>query len=71
MFTESDAVLRICQYLRWPWKIFVVFRLIPKAIRNQVYRWFARHRHRIFGEQKNCYLPSQEDRQRFLDRTNV
>jgi predicted DCC family thiol-disulfide oxidoreductase YuxK len=64
---ESEAALRIANLLGGPWKAAVIFRLIPRALRDRVYRLIARNRYRWFGKQESCWLPTPELRARFLD----
>lgn len=68
LFTESDAVLRISRYLRQPWPVLgCLGRIIPRWLRNPLYRFIARHRYRWFGKREACYMPTPALRGRFLD----
>jgi predicted DCC family thiol-disulfide oxidoreductase YuxK/DNA polymerase III epsilon subunit-like protein len=49
VFTESEAVLRVLEGLGGVWGISRAARLVPRPIRDLVYRWVARHRVRWFG----------------------
>jgi predicted DCC family thiol-disulfide oxidoreductase YuxK len=63
---RSAAVLRAARYLGGAWRVLgVLGSLIPRPIRDGVYRQIARHRHRIGGAA--CVIPSAEQRSRFLD----
>lgn len=55
----SDAVLGICRGLGWPWRAFGLFRIVPRPIRDALYRWVARHRYRWFGRRETCWLPDE------------
>ncbi len=68
---ESDAVLRIARLLGGPWKALAVFRLLPRPLRDRLYRLIARNRYRWFGKQESCWLPTPELRGRFLDSPNL
>ena len=61
---DSDAVLSIYAECGWPWRAAAVLRMIPRVVRDPVYRWIARNRYRIFGRRETCWLPSPEDRDR-------
>jgi predicted DCC family thiol-disulfide oxidoreductase YuxK len=63
---ESDAVLAICSRLGFPWSAAGVFRVIPRGLRDRIYRWIGRHRYRWFGRRETCRLPSSEERSRFF-----
>ncbi|MNI52214.1 hypothetical protein D3C73_1069780 [compost metagenome] len=65
-YTESSAVLRIARRLRFPWPAAYCFILVPRPLRNAVYRFVARNRYRWFGRDEQCLLPTPEIRRRFL-----
>jgi predicted DCC family thiol-disulfide oxidoreductase YuxK len=65
-FRESAAVLEILSDLRGIWKITVLFRLIPKGVRNSIYRFIARNRYHIVGTRSSCLAPTPENAKRFL-----
>lgn len=66
LYRDSDAVLAIWARLGWPWKAGAVFRLVPRALRDPLYRWVARNRYRIFGRRDTCWLPDPAFRSRML-----
>ena len=63
---RSDAALAILTGLGGVWRGAAVLRLVPRPIRDAVYDWIARHRHRWFGRLAACRIPSAEERERFL-----
>lgn len=63
---DSDAVLAIYAELGWPWRLMGLFRALPKALRDPLYRLIARNRYRLFGRRETCWLPSPADRERIL-----
>lgn len=65
LLTRSDAAIRVAWYIGGPWRAFEVARIVPRPIRDAVYGLIARHRHRIGGIQ--CFVPSLEERTRFLN----
>ena len=65
--TDSDAVLGVLTGLGGIWRTAAAFRLLPRALRDPAYRWLARNRYRWFGKKQVCYLPSAEQRHRFVD----
>lgn len=66
MLRDSDAVLSIYAGLGWPWTVLSVFRVVPRFIRDPLYRLIARNRYRLFGKRDNCWLPAAEYRDRIL-----
>jgi predicted DCC family thiol-disulfide oxidoreductase YuxK len=65
-YKESDAALRIARGLGGAWKALWVLRVIPRPVRDGLYRLIARNRYRWFGKQETCWLPTPELRGRFL-----
>ena len=63
---DSDAVLSIYEGLGWPWRIMRVFRVVPAALRDPVYRVIARNRYLLFGKREICWVPAPEHRDRAL-----
>lgn len=69
VYTHSDAGLRIARHLSGPVRLAAPLILIPRFIRDTVYRLIARYRYRVFGRQDVCWMPTPELRARFLDQT--
>lgn len=65
--TKSTAVLRISRHLRFPWYLGRVLELIPRLLRDTAYDWVARNRYRWSRKPAACRLPTEQERQRFLD----
>ncbi len=67
VFVRSDAALKVAAYLGGFWKIFLIGRVLPRALRDYFYDLFARNRYKLFGKYDSCMLPPPEVRSRFLD----
>jgi len=64
-YTESSAVLRIVKRLKgYYWTKF--FLIVPKFIRNFVYKLVSKYRYLLFGEQVSCMIPSKELKEKFI-----
>jgi predicted DCC family thiol-disulfide oxidoreductase YuxK len=63
---ESDATLRTIACLGGVWRLARLLLIIPRGIRNGVYRWVAHNRLSWFGRVESCALLSAEDRDRLL-----
>lgn len=63
---NSDAVLAIYVGLGWPWKAMRVFSIVPRPLRDGIYRLIARNRYRLFGQRDTCWLPASEYTDRLL-----
>ena len=68
LVVQSDGLLQIVRLLGGLWKILLIFKYIPKAWRDGLYRSFARKRHR-FGTRPEgtCGLPDQKILSRLRD----
>ena len=66
VYDASTAVLRVMQSLNAPWPALAVFRLVPRPLRDAIYRWAASHRYEWFGKSETCRVPTPAERGRFL-----
>jgi predicted DCC family thiol-disulfide oxidoreductase YuxK len=67
VFIRSNAALRVASYLGGAWKLLLIFRIIPRPVRDFFYNLFAKYRYKFFGKYDSCMLPSPDVRSRFLD----
>ena len=51
-YIASDAVLQILRSLGFPWNTFYIFMLIPRHLRDGMYRFISRRRYRWFGKRE-------------------
>ena len=66
VYEKSDAVIEIAKLLKgWP-SLFKHSIIIPRFLRNTIYKLIAANRYAIFGKQSKCMVPKEEDRVRFL-----
>ena len=63
---RSDAALAILTGLGGAWRAAAWLRVIPRPLRDLVYRGVARYRHRWFGRRESCRVPTPAERDRFL-----
>jgi predicted DCC family thiol-disulfide oxidoreductase YuxK len=67
VLTRSQAALRVARYLGGAWRLWLVFVVVPRPIRDWIYDLVARHRHRLMGTAEGCVIPPADARERFLD----
>lgn len=68
LLARSDAILFVLAQLGGLWRVAaLVFKLVPRPVRDFAYNSTARRRYRIFGRSETCILPAPENRARFLD----
>lgn len=63
---DSAAIFTIWSGLGWPWRALTVFRIVPRPLRDAVYRLVARNRYRLFGKRQTCWVPSAAQADRVL-----
>ncbi|MGZ3423463.1 MAG: thiol-disulfide oxidoreductase DCC family protein [Polyangiales bacterium] len=67
VYERSTAALRIARRLSGPVRVLWLFIVVPRVLRDLVYRFVARHRYRWFGKSETCAVPTPSMRARFLD----
>lgn len=63
---ESTGYLRLCRHLGGPWRLLLVFGLIPRAVRDWAYGIVARNRYQWFGKVEQCAILSDEEKSQLL-----
>ncbi len=66
-YTHSSAALQVLNKLGYPWRLLMLFSILPKGFRDWVYDWIAVNRYRWFGKQDSCMMPDENLAKRFLD----
>lgn len=66
-YTQSVAALRLCKYLTALWPMLYGFIIVPKFIRDRIYKWIAANRYKWFGKKDECIVPRPELSARFLN----
>jgi len=67
IYSKSSAVLTALSDLGGIWKLFMVFKLVPVPVRDNVYDIIAKNRYKMFGKHDTCRLPTPSERAKFLD----
>lgn len=65
-YTHSNVPLQIAWQLGGLWRIFYIFKAIPKWPRDRIYDWIASNRYKWFGKKESCMIPTPDLKQRFL-----
>ena len=66
LYSESSAAIRSIALLGGIFSLMKLFLLVPRFLRDGVYRWVANHRYLWFGKRQSCRMPTDEERARFL-----
>lgn len=64
---DSDAAIAVLEALGGAWRAATLLRVVPRPLRDALYRAFARNRYRWYGRRDACRLPDPAERDRFLD----
>jgi predicted DCC family thiol-disulfide oxidoreductase YuxK len=65
-FTHSTAALRVIVALGGIYSLALIGFLVPKGLRDAIYRMIARHRYQWFGKRDTCRVASVEELGLFL-----
>lgn len=66
VLSHSYAAIGIAAGLGWPWRAALIAKLVPRALRDRVYRFVARNRYRWFGRRESCWRPTSDIADRIL-----
>jgi predicted DCC family thiol-disulfide oxidoreductase YuxK len=67
IYLGSTAALRVGRQLRFPWSLISsVGLIVPRFIRDGVYKQIAAHRYQWFGKSDICMIPTKDLKARFL-----
>ena len=67
LLARSDAILFLLRELGGIWKLAVMGNILPRTMRDGIYKLVARNRYRVFGKYDSCMLPDPQHRAKFLD----
>lgn len=66
-FRASDAALEIARTLGGAWQLALLFKPLPRPLRDAAYYFIARNRYRWFGKDESCMMPTPELKERMLE----
>jgi predicted DCC family thiol-disulfide oxidoreductase YuxK len=67
VYTQSTAALRMAKHLKRGWQLLYGFIILPRFLRDGIYKWIATNRYKWFGKRDTCRIPAPEEKSRFLD----
>lgn len=67
VYTKSSAALRVAKQLQGLWPGLYGFMIVPAFIRNGVYNWVAKNRYKWFGKKEECWIPTPELNNLFIN----
>ena len=66
IYERSSAALRIARHLGALWPLLFAGVVVPRFLRDAIYKYIARNRYRWFGKSETCRVPTAELRGKFL-----
>ena len=67
LLARSDGIIYVLTQLGGLWSLARAGKVLPKVLRDGLYRMVARNRYRVFGKHESCLLPDPVHRHKFLD----
>jgi predicted DCC family thiol-disulfide oxidoreductase YuxK len=64
---KSKAVFMIIRELKYPWRVFGIFNLLPTTLNDSIYSFISRNRTSWFGRSDQCFVASTEQKDRFIE----
>ena len=56
LYTKSEAFFKILPHLGRGYNLIIVFKIIPRRLRDKIYDWIASNRYRWFGKRDQCKI---------------
>lgn len=66
VYSKSSAILKISKLIGGFYSLTIIFYVIPKCIRDNMYNFVAKNRYRWYGKRESCMIPAKELKNRFL-----
>ena len=66
VFYKSNAALEIAKDLSGLWRALIIFKIVPRSIRDALYDFIARNRYSFFGKKEQCMIPTPALKARFI-----
>ena len=61
------GVFEVMKLIGFPWRAFVMLRVLPNWLLDWAYYRIARNRYRLFGRRETCLVPDASLKERFID----
>ena len=67
VYTKSTAALTVAKNLNGLLPVWYTWIILPKFIRDSVYNLVARNRYKWFGKKEECWIPTPELNELFIN----
>lgn len=68
IYTRSTGALMVCRYMGSPFKYLYHLIVVPRFIRDAIYKLISQYRYRWFGKKVACMIPTPAIKSKFLDK---
>lgn len=65
-YDMSEGYFQLARRLGGIWRLAALARIVPRGLRDAIYRMIARNRYRWFGQAEACALLTQDQKARLL-----
>ncbi len=66
-YQRLDSLIATADALGWPWRVARILRILPRSVRDGLYRLIAQNRYALFGRKDSCEIPTGELRNRIIE----
>ena len=66
LYKQSTAVLKIAKQLGGAYRLLYGFVILPRFLRDAVYKYVAKNRYKWFGKKDSCMIPTKEIKEKFI-----
>ncbi|HOW32345.1 MAG TPA: DCC1-like thiol-disulfide oxidoreductase family protein [Bacteroidales bacterium] len=56
VYTRSDAIIKIFELSKFPWRALSFLKLVPHSLRDNLYNFIAGNRYKWFGKRATCHF---------------
>ena len=67
VLSRSNAILKAVASLGGIWGIAPLGKVLPRSVRDLIYRAVAANRYRVFGKSDSCMMPEPRHRRKFIE----
>lgn len=66
-YFRSEAIIKIFEQLKFPWRLLTVSKFLPPALRDGIYKIISASRYKLFGKKETCMFPTKETTDLFIE----
>lgn len=65
-YYKAQAVFKILNSVGGLYKLILLFRFLPDALKDHIYDYVAKNRYKWYGKREACRIPTPEIKKKFL-----